>query len=274
MPDTPPTDDPVSPIPGERPDGEGPGTSPEPAPAPPSPPDYPPPAPPDYPPPGYPPSPPPGYPPPPLYPNGHPPPAPQAPGYPPPAAGGWAQPPPGGFPPPPPPPGYGAAYGGPYGAPQGAPQWSPGYTVPVSPFASYGARVGGWLIDWLITSVIGAVVLLPLHAVRQSVVVNGSRFNVSGRGVAISALIVVIYATVFIGWRGQTPGMMAVRARAVDAAGGGGIGYGRALGRVVFEYLLAVVLFLPWIVDMLFPLWDQRRQTLHDKVTNTVVVKT
>jgi uncharacterized RDD family membrane protein YckC len=67
--------------------------------------------------------------------------------------------------------------------------------------------------------------------------------------------------------------MMAVRARAVDATHGGGIGYGRALGRAVVEYLFIVVLFVPWVVDMLYPLWDGRRQTLHDKATNTVVVK-
>ncbi len=67
--------------------------------------------------------------------------------------------------------------------------------------------------------------------------------------------------------------MMAVRAKAVDAAGGGPIGHARALGRVLFEYLLFVLLFAPWVLDMLFPLWDPRRQTLHDKITNTVVIK-
>jgi uncharacterized RDD family membrane protein YckC len=67
--------------------------------------------------------------------------------------------------------------------------------------------------------------------------------------------------------------MMAVRVKAVSTESGGPIGYGRAFGRAVFEYLMAVVLFVPWIVDMLFPIWDPRNQTLHDKVTNTVVVK-
>jgi len=31
--------------------------------------------------------------------------------------------------------------------------------------------------------------------------------------------------------------------------------------------------FIPWVIDMLFPIWDSRNQTLHDKVSNTVVVK-
>ncbi|HEY5244033.1 MAG TPA: RDD family protein, partial [Acidimicrobiales bacterium] len=74
--------------------------------------------------------------------------------------------------------------------------------------------------------------------------------------------------------RGQTVGVMAVSARAVDERTGGPIGFGRALGRALFEWLMVIVIFIPWIIDMLFPAWDQRRQTLHDKVTRTVVVKT
>lgn len=154
---------------------------------------------------------------------------------------------------------------------------------PVSPFASYGARVGSWLIDWIITSIIGAIVLLPIHAVRQTntTIASGSSststlgFTVTPQGFLLSVLVVLIYGTAFIGSRrGQTIGMMAVGAKAVDAVSGAPIGHARALGRALFEYLMLFLLVIPWLLDMLFPLWDPRRQTLHDKVTNTVVMKT
>jgi hypothetical protein len=64
--------------------------------------------------------------------------------------------------------------------------------------------------------------------------------------------------------------MMAMRAKAVDASHRGPVGYGRALGRVVVEYVLFVLLFAPWVLDMAFPQWDPRRQALHDTVINTV----
>jgi uncharacterized RDD family membrane protein YckC len=158
----------------------------------------------------------------------------------------------------------------------------PPFGPPASPLASYGARVGAWLIDWVITSIVGAVVLVPIHAVHQvnTTVTNGSRISTRGvsvtpQGFLLSVLIVLIYATAFIGSsRGQTIGMMAVRAKAVDASSGAPIGHARALGRALFEYLLLFLLVIPWVVDMVFPLWDSRRQTLHDKVTNTVVIKT
>ncbi len=200
-----------------------------------------------------------------------PPPLPPPPPFPPPAS-------PPGYPGTYPPPGYGPPGYGPPG--YGAPAWNP--TPARSPYANYGARVGAWLIDWVLASVVGSIVLLPLHAVRHasSTVASGSSkplFNVTitNQGAILFALLVIIYTTALTGSaRGQTVGMMVVRAKAVDAVSGAPIGYGRALGRVLFEYLMVILLLAPWAIDMLFPLWDTRRQTLHDKVTNTVVIRT
>jgi uncharacterized RDD family membrane protein YckC len=66
--------------------------------------------------------------------------------------------------------------------------------------------------------------------------------------------------------------MMIVGVRVVDENDGSAIGFGRALGRAAFEYLLVIVLFVPWIIDMLFPIWDPKNQTLHDKVSKAVVI--
>ncbi len=62
-------------------------------------------------------------------------------------------------------------------------------------------------------------------------------------------------------------------------AGGPPLGYGRALGRAVVEEflrllnLLFVLRGLVWVLDRLFPLWDKKRQTLHDKVAGSVVLR-
>jgi uncharacterized RDD family membrane protein YckC len=67
--------------------------------------------------------------------------------------------------------------------------------------------------------------------------------------------------------------MMALRLKAVDANSGTSISYARALGRALVEYVFLIALLVPWVIDMLFPVWDSRRQTLHDKATNTVVIR-
>ena len=47
------------------------------------------------------------------------------------------------------------------------------------------------------------------------------------------------------------------------------IGYGRALGRLVAEIASA----LPLNLGYLWPLWDRERQTFHDKLAGTLVVR-
>jgi uncharacterized RDD family membrane protein YckC len=150
-----------------------------------------------------------------------------------------------------------------------------GYSSGAPPtLASFGVRVAAWVLDWLITGAITAVVLVPTHAVRQTTVNGATSVSVTAQGYALSALVVIIYGTALIGSRrGQTPGMRALRLRVVDATTGGPITYARALGRALVEYALLVALVVPWVIDMLFPLWDPRRQTLHDKALTTVVLR-
>jgi uncharacterized RDD family membrane protein YckC len=82
------------------------------------------------------------------------------------------------------------------------------------------------------------------------------------------------------GPRGQTVGMMAAGVRAVGDEDRDVLGYGSAFGRALVEGVLRLInllyflLGLAWVLDMLFPLWDKRRQTLHDKVAGSVVIRT
>ncbi len=148
--------------------------------------------------------------------------------------------------------------------------------------ANYGARLGGWLLDWVIVSAITTPLFFLFHGVihdttfssLNGTTTHGFSLNVDYRGIAVHALIVLAYGTLFCGSkRGQTIGMMATGTRAVDIETGAPIGYARAFGRALIEYLLAIVLFIPWVIDMLFPLWDPMNQTLHDKATRTVVIE-
>ena len=210
---------------------------------------------------------------PPAYPGGPPPayPGGPLPAYPGPAASppGYPPPPPGYPPPGYPPPGY------PVPGVPGAPLPGGG-AVFDSPYATWGMRVGGWLIDFVLIYVVLAVIELPFR--KRTTTTNAHHLHLlAGQGVAalvIQAAVVIVYGTVLIGsTRGQTVGMMAVGIRCVGGEAGERVSYGRAAGRAAFEYLLAILLVVPWIIDMLWPLWDARRQTLHDKVVGTVVLR-
>ncbi|MDQ3940625.1 MAG: RDD family protein [Actinomycetota bacterium] len=72
--------------------------------------------------------------------------------------------------------------------------------------------------------------------------------------------------------KGQTPGKMVMKIQVRDEATGGRVSYGKAGLRYLVGAVLFILCFVPGIVDILFPLWDPKRQTIHDKAANTLVI--
>ena len=77
------------------------------------------------------------------------------------------------------------------------------------------------------------------------------------------------------GRRGQTLGKMVWDVRVRDAATGGPLGVPKAAIRYLAPtllFLIPIAGFILWIVDGLWPLWDGRRQAMHDKLAGSMVV--
>ena len=89
---------------------------------------------------------------------------------------------------------------------------------------------------------------------------------------AVALVVPVAYFSFFHGWRGQTPGKMAVRIRVV-LENGERISYVRALIRYLVALALWFAFYIPGVIDVLFPLFDKKKQAIHDKAAGTVVVR-
>jgi uncharacterized RDD family membrane protein YckC len=96
-------------------------------------------------------------------------------------------------------------------------------------------------------------------------------------GWMLGGIVLLLAAFVIIIWlyarwlgKGATPGMKITGNRLVDANSGLPIGTGRAFGRALFANLISVALCG---LGYLWAIWDGRRQTWHDKVVGSVVVK-
>ncbi|MFI5426018.1 RDD family protein [Aeromicrobium sp. UC242_57] len=203
------------------------------------------------------------------------------PGYQPPPPGYGQTPPPPGYQPPPPgygqvPPAYGQvppAYGQ---TPQGYGQQPPNY-------ASWGSRVGAYLLDGLITFgifliplIVGLVLMLQNAEVNE---VTDELTGIEPIGVVILVLTVIGYFAfdiwnrgVRVGKTGQSLGKKIVGISVVKAdtgalLGGGG-GFLRWLIATIFNGISCLGL-----IDVLWPLWDDRKQTLHDKVVSSVAIR-
>jgi uncharacterized RDD family membrane protein YckC len=139
-------------------------------------------------------------------------------------------------------------------------------------YAGWGRRAAAFIIDWVILYVLDAVVILVGAGVGSAV--GGTSGGYAGLFLgALAAFILFGGYWVYGEGRpaGQTFGkrMVGIRVRAVS---GGPAGYGRALGRNAFMFVLFVIVLPASVLDLLWPLWDSQKQCLHDKVASTFVV--
>ena len=136
-------------------------------------------------------------------------------------------------------------------------------------FAKYGSRFGGYLLDGLIVGVGPFVIFFVLELTRVALLI-------------VLGFLILLSANFFYGWLmiakrgGQTIGMRAAKIKAVNALDGGPLSMKRAAGRSAAAYLFIVLgwvsLSLAPILDLLWPLWDEKIQTIHDKMASTIVV--
>lgn len=151
-------------------------------------------------------------------------------------------------------------------------------------YAGAGRRLVASIVDGLILGVI----LIPFNMVISAYTNNvsdpgglyaqgvNSDYSATNVGFTylLTLLMVVIqlaYYIYFIGSKGQTPGKMALGVKVVRKDGVLKIGYGKAFMReVVGKFISSLVFGLGY----LWILWDKEKQGWHDKIANTVVVRT
>ncbi len=97
----------------------------------------------------------------------------------------------------------------------------------------------------------------------------------------IGVAVTVVYEVVFLVWRGATPGKMLLGTVVRPAEAAGGISLAVALRRQAIFVVTNLLSLVPLVgllgsllalLDPAWLLWDPRRQALHDKVADTVVV--
>ena len=151
------------------------------------------------------------------------------------------------------------------------------------PYADWGTRAVAHVIDALVIvsgwAVLIAAVVLGTKLRTPSTSDGGT--SISDIGVAVIAVSLLALVVFTFGYHllnggesGQTLGKRTVAIQVRDAQTGGSISYARAFGRYLAEIFALLILPILIFVDLLWPLWDDRLQTLHDKAVNTVVIET
>lgn len=212
------------------------------------------------------------------------------------------------------PPAYAGYAGYPAGqpAPGYAQPGYPAYGVPAVPSTPDGVPLAGWwsrvlaqLIDGILLTPVLLLVIAPIVASRwdeitawydgvSNAVDHGtaappfpSIFDpTTATGLAfilVPALVSLVYSIGFLRWKQATPGKLALGLRIRMRETPGPLPWSAILSRVGFVAGLSVLAAIPYLgaifslaslLNYLWPLWDSKKQALHDKVAGTNVVKT
>lgn len=167
----------------------------------------------------------------------------------------------------------------PYQAPYQAPPQAPAYAAVRGQYAGFWARFGARLLDGLIIIAIALIPAIIVGIVAFQAVYPDDQWYVTqqqeddafmaGFWAAWGVYMVVAVVYVVIGWAyGGTWGMRALGLRLVRVSTSDKPGFGPAIGRYLVSIVSAWVLYL----GFLWMLWDDAKQTWHDKAAGTVVI--
>ena len=181
----------------------------------------------------------------------------------------------------------------------------PATTPDGEPLAGWWARVGAYLLDGIILGIITALVALPWirdvwhtyadwldDAIRASENGTGDSLDtgqlqrdLAGPLAIIIAIQLVLgfsYHVGFLLWRQATPGKLMVGLRVRLRERPGRMPFGTVALRWLAQFGIGVVGLVPFVgslvglyslLDDLWPLWDDHKQAIHDKVAKTNVVR-
>jgi uncharacterized RDD family membrane protein YckC len=152
----------------------------------------------------------------------------------------------------------------------------PAQTHPAGELASRWARLGAAIVDSILIGIVAGLISLPFIDWDQvfnpdpgDSVINGAQAGTN----AISIVLAFLYYWLMHARWGQTLGKMLLRIRVVREEDGGAITSGRSAGRSAFYSVLGGVCGCIGLINVLWILWDSRKQALHCKVAHTLVVK-
>lgn len=149
--------------------------------------------------------------------------------------------------------------------------------APQLAYASWGRRILSDFIDYIVIYFISTPFIGDAGPRLRDTFTAGRTPEASdlARALVVTLIVIVSYTTLLHGWRGSTFGKMAARTVLVNDDGSKVTPQTAFVRAVSFGAILfsSFILVAPLIVNELRPLWSRERQTFHDRIARTVVVR-
>lgn len=161
---------------------------------------------------------------------------------------------------------------------------APGQPTPVFELSGWWPRAGALIVDSIIVGAIsfGLGLMLGIADVTtQSNGSGGSAFTSFDLKFTLFSIVIasVYYCATMVRTNGQTVGKQATGIRVVREDGEEmtlGFAFVRQILviQILFNTISWIVLWIPGLLNYLWPIWDDNNQALHDKIVKSRVVKT
>jgi uncharacterized RDD family membrane protein YckC len=138
------------------------------------------------------------------------------------------------------------------------------------PLAGWWSRVGAYLLDAIILIVVAGI---PAGIIAA--IVGGNAFEPIW--IVLAIIFQIAYPAMTMGREGrnngQTLGHQALGIRVIKIDGSAMTAGSAIVRQFLVLGLLMGICGLVQLVNLLWPLWDEKNQALHDKIVNTLVVQ-
>jgi uncharacterized RDD family membrane protein YckC len=131
--------------------------------------------------------------------------------------------------------------------------------------AGFSRRLGAIVVDWIALSILADIVSFAYRSGGKG---KGEMMSLDA-SMILSAVLILLYFTLFTGEGGQTLGKKILGIKVVRTDGSP-VTYGRAFLRA-FGYGISVFFFT--FLGFLWAAWDSKKQAWHDKIAGTIVVR-
>jgi uncharacterized RDD family membrane protein YckC len=150
--------------------------------------------------------------------------------------------------------------------------------APVLAYASPGRRLLAAFIDNFVVSFLSAPFTGGASQRFADAVLNSNtpRAHDLTQLTVATVLTIVVYSTALHAWRGATFGTMAARIVLVNDDGSkvsAAAAFVRSVTLAAIFFASVFAVSIPLLLNELRPIWNRRRQTWHDSVARTVVVR-
>lgn len=154
-----------------------------------------------------------------------------------------------------------------------------GLSRPVWELSGWWRRVGAAVLDYLIVWIPVTMVLSIAGISAEATTISSLPNELDG----VSWLVMLIASSIYFmvtmsAWNGQTVGKRVTGIRVVRESGepvDAKFAFVRQtlVIALLFNSIAIMLLFIPTVLNYLWPLWDEKHQALHDKIVKSRVVR-